>query len=97
MEKENDIIPSLIVEGAITGELAILLERYNKSNSVIIALAVAAIISSFKARKNAFETTIPVLTQEGYALNEVHSDGTRKFIKNLPVSSIQVPDIFILE
>ncbi len=99
MEKDDEILHSVIVGGGIGAALAALLTKKDKGTGAMMlgALAGAAILASYKANKNARLTALPVLIEENNALYELHNDGTKKFIKQLPESSTHIPDNFMLD
>ena len=96
MNKDREILESLIVGGLIGAALGALIGN-DKNNSGIGALAGAAILASLKANEKAQKTNIPLLIEEDNALYELSADGSKKLIKLLPKSNSIIPKKFILQ
>lgn len=94
MEKDQEIIESLITGGIVGAALGALVS--GKNGAALGALAGAAILASFKANEQAQKTGIPLIVEEGNALYQINPDGTKIFLKNLPQNMALIPEKFTL-
>lgn len=96
-EKENAIFKSLLKGGVIGTTLSALLYKEKGQGAALGAIAGAAILASVEANENAKKTGIPLILEEDNVLYEVHSDGRKKRIKDLPKSNKTLPKNFTLK
>ena len=96
MEKDDEVIQSLIAGGIIGSALGALLTQKG-TGAAIGAIAGAAIFASIKAQENSSKVGIPMIIEKNHALYEVLSDGTEIFIKDLPKSSLEIDKKFTLK
>ncbi len=97
MEKDEDILKSLIVGGLIGAALGALLSKNKDQGSALGAIAGAALLATFKANENAQKTNVPVLVEENNIIYEINSKGEKKFIKVIEKPTHQVPEHFKLK
>lgn len=86
MEKDDEIVQSLIAGGLIGAALGALLSKNKEEGASLGALAGAAILATFKASEQAKKSNVPLLYEENSCLYEIQPDGSKKFIKELEPS-----------
>lgn len=96
MKNDSEILESFIIGGLIGAALGALISK-NKTITGLGAIAGAVLLASYRANEIAKKTNIPLLIEENNALYEVSPDGTKKFIKELPKNTKEIPSKFILE
>jgi outer membrane lipoprotein SlyB len=96
-KKEEAVFESLLTGGIIGVALGALISKSKGAGAALGAIAGAAILASVKANENAQKTDIPLVLEEGNAIYEVSSNGTKKLIKHLPVSNKKLPKKFTLK
>ena len=94
---DENIFQSLIAGGLIGAALGGLLSKNKGGGATLGALAGAAILATYKANQEAMKTNIPVYVVEDSTLYEVQPGGERRFIKNIPKSTIEIPKHFTLK
>lgn len=96
MDKDDEIVESLIAGGIIGAALGALLSKNKETGVTLGALAGAAILATFKANAAAKKTKIPMFIKENSALYELKADGTKHFVKTLEKPNIKLPQTFKL-
>ena len=88
MKNDEEILKSVIAGGLIGGALGNLItNKNNKGTGAILgAIAGAALFGSLEAQDKAKKANLSIIVEEEHALYELYPDGTKKFIKDLPVS-----------
>ena len=95
MNNETEIIDHLVSEGIIGVGLGRLVSGNPTSELGVVAKA--ALLASYEARMNAQKTNIPIVVEENDALYEVHSDGSKKWLQDIPQSYRKLPKRFTLK
>ena len=96
MNKDEEILESLIAGGIIGAALGALLSKNKENGATLRALAGAAILATFKANEAAKKTNIPMFFKENNALYEVKADGSKHFVKNIEKPNKKLPQTFKL-
>lgn len=98
MKNNDEILQSLIAGGLIGAALgALIADKDKQSGAELGALAGAVLFATFKANENAKKVNIPMIVEENNAIYEISPDGTKRFIKEIPKSKIEIPSNFILQ
>jgi hypothetical protein len=95
MDKDAEILESLIAGGVIGASLAAILTR-NKDAAGLGAIAGAVILASYRANQIARRSSVPLIMEEGDSLYEILPGGAKRFIKKIPRSSRTLPKNFTL-
>lgn len=96
MGNDDKLLEAAIAGGLIGLALEALISG-NGKNSGIGMVAGAVISASIKANENAVKTNIPLVLEENNVLYEIYPDGTKKILKQLPKSKINVPKKFTMK
>lgn len=83
MNKDDQVFESLIAGGLIGAALGALLSS-KKDGPVIGAIAGAAIMATFNASEQAKDMNVPLHAVENGKLYEIMSDGTKRYIRDIP-------------
>lgn len=97
MENDEDIIQSLIASGSISKGLSALISSKNEEDSLLGAIAGAAILATFKANKKALATNIPMFVEESGILYYIQAGEQKKFIRKLEKPTIKLQGNFKLK
>jgi hypothetical protein len=87
MSKEDDVFKSLIAGGHIGAGLGALLTNKKKDDTILGAIAGAAIMATLKASEEAKVINFPVHIVEEGNLYERMPDGTKKFVRTIRSSN----------
>lgn len=96
MENDNNFLEIAIAGGLIGAALESILSGAGK-NSGIGMVAGVVIAASMKANENAVKTNIPLIREENNVLYEFFPDGTKRMIRQIPKSKVNIPKKFTLK
>lgn len=96
MKNDAEIVESLIKGGVVGATLGALLTK-NNSEGMAGALAIAAILATYKANEKAVETSVPMYVEENGSLYMTQPDGIKKFIRKIEKPGITLQQNFKLK
>ena len=96
MKNDAEIVELLIKRGVVGATLGALLTK-NNGEGMAGALAVAAILATYKASEKAVETRVPMYVEENGSLYMTQPDGIKKFIRKIEKPGITLQQNFKLK
>lgn len=83
MNKDEEIIESLVAGGVIGASLGLLIAENKKEGLILGAIAGAAILATLRASQQARKTNVPIWVEEGGNLYEIIPNEGKRFVREI--------------
>lgn len=97
MKNDDEILESLIAGGLVGTALGAILTKNNGEGMALGALAIAALLATYKASEKAIETKVPMYVEEKGGLYEIQPGGVKMFIRKIEKPAIRLEQNFKLK